>query len=99
MNYVTEIEKSATPIITELTKEQLVDIINRCEAPVCLIADIAKSVDSVHGRNFITQSCNIVEDLLTLSEEIIKRLPGESERSASNYTKHIDDCLLNVITF
>ena len=100
LTLVDQLQKNTPTIVTEIGKNELIDIINRCEAPVCLIGEIAETATAnPHAKTFINQSCNIVEDILTLSEEIIKRLPGESESSAAAYTKHIDDCLSNVLSF
>ena len=97
---VNDLQKKTPTIISEIEKKHLIQIINDCEAPVHVLAEISDSAkNNPHGQVFINQSCCAIEDVLTLAEEIIKRLPGESEESAKQYTKHVDDCLLNVTSF
>ena len=100
LEMVNDLQKKTPTIISEIEKKHLIQIINDCEAPVHVLAEISDSAkNNPHGQVFINQSCCAIEDVLTLAEEIIKRLPGESEESAKQYTKHVDDCLLNVTSF
>ena len=97
---VDDLQQCSPTVISQIKKTDLLEIIDKCESPVRMISELVSSAESCsHGQLFINNSLTIVEDVLTLCEEIIQRLPGENQNTAAQYTKKIDDCLLDIIPF
>ena len=100
MNNVQKLQASTPTIISEITKPDLLEIIDSCY-PVCVTLHELSEVENLasNGQKFVNESLTIIEEVLTLAEQILMRLPGENQQSAMEYTKRVDDCLLNIIPF